>query len=122
MAHHPLFPASDNFRAWALATTRRIEKDYEALRSLIAATDSPLVIMTEDGVLTGPSVIVTGGTSFAMLGTINIQSVENESSSQITVSPPAGYTFRSGGNGDIAAGDRAVFQLVPSVNQVKRIV
>lgn len=49
MARHPLFPASDNFRTWALAATRRIEKDYVFLRpktgtASLSATVSNVVI------------------------------------------------------------------------------
>lgn len=83
--------------------------------------DTPLVIMTANGTLTGPSVIVTGGTSFTLRSDVNIQNIENESANALTVAAPAGFTFRSGSNGSVPASSRAVFQLVNN-STVKRLV
>jgi hypothetical protein len=84
--------------------------------------DVPLTIMSSDGTMSSPSIIVTGGTAFTLRPDYDIQSIENETPDELTISAPSGFSLRFGSSGTVAAYGRAVFQQVLSLSEFKRII
>lgn len=108
-------------KASVASVAAKADITYVDAQIALHTADSPLVIVSANGTLPGPSCIITGGTAFTLRSDTNIQNGKNETASAITLTPAAGESWRSGSNGSVAAGAVYTVQRVTG-GQVLRIV